>query len=51
MNVKALGLEELSKPATKKINGGVSIIRIYGLGDGIKGNTEWYIFGKRVGRK
>ena len=50
MNVKKLGLEELTTQATKKINGGgsVSLVNIYGLFDGEKGNTGIYLFGIRI---
>ena len=51
MNNKRLNSEsscrELSIGESQNVYGG-GIVNIFGLGDGVKGNTEIYIFGIRV---
>ncbi len=48
INLSNCGLIELSQKDLQSTQGGISIIRVVGALDGIKGNTEVYIFGIRV---
>lgn len=41
-------MQEMNLQEMKSANGGISIIKVTGAMDGIKGNTEVYIFGIRV---
>ncbi len=41
-------VEDLNQEELSQINGGFRLLSIFGLGDGVKGNTEVYLFGIRI---
>lgn len=41
-------MQEMNLQEMKSINGGISIVKVTGAMDGVKGNTEVFIFGIRV---
>lgn len=48
MNLEKFGVQELNAQEQKKAKGGFSILRITGVLDGIKNNTNVYLFGFRI---
>lgn len=41
-------MQEMNLQEMKSTNGGISIVKVTGAMDGVKGNTEVFIFGIRV---
>ena len=47
-NLELMGVQEMDAMEMKSVDGGISIIKITGLFDGVKGNTKVYLFGKLI---
>jgi hypothetical protein len=47
-NLEIMGVQEMDAKEMREGNGGISIIKITGLLDGVKGNTKLYLFGKLI---
>jgi len=48
LDLNSYGVQEMDANEIKNLDGGFSIIKITGVLDGIKHNTEVYVFGFRV---
>ncbi len=48
LDLNKYGVQAMNTNEMKRIDGGIKILIIRGLLDGIKGNTEIYLFGFRI---